>query len=384
MIPCYLLPSVRFASYRPREYHGRSNTRKAKGAIFSLAETPKRSFWVLPKTKGALTAALEGNISEFMFLNPDHSLQWSSLGQFESLCIDKDGRFPGGRLASISSAEDVDNITKIAGTSDIIVMDSHDWKAIPAENLIAAFQSTATKLYAMVESVDEARAMFSMLQAGVHGCVLRSGDEREVAAFAALKRELVDQVGQPVPHISTATIKGIRTIGVGERVCVDTCSLLKEDEGMLVGSSSQAMFLVLSEAAQSDYVASRPFRVNAGPVHSYCLVPGGKTKYLAELRAGDEVLIVGSGGKTSRAAVVGRSKIETRPLILIDAENEDGTPCSVFVQNAETVRLAAVATDGHIIPTSVTSLEVNDHLLLKTDNMARHVGIAIDEDLLEK
>jgi hypothetical protein len=48
---------------------------------------------------------------------------------------------------------------------------------------------------------------------------------------------------------------------------------------MLVGSAGNGLFLVLSEAAKSDYVASRPFRVNAGPVHSYCLCPGGRTRY---------------------------------------------------------------------------------------------------------
>ncbi len=68
------------------------------------------------------------------------------------------------------------------------------------------------------------------------------------------------------------------SVGMGDRVCVDTCSLLGEDEGLLVGSAGQGLFLVLSEAAHSDYIESRPFRVNAGPVHSYCLCPGGKTR----------------------------------------------------------------------------------------------------------
>lgn len=37
-------------------------------------------------------------------------------------------------------------------------------------------------------------------------------------------------------------------------------------EGMLVGSFARALFLVHSECAESRYIASRPFRVNAGPV----------------------------------------------------------------------------------------------------------------------
>lgn len=47
---------------------------------------------------------------------------------------------------------------------------------------------------------------------------------------------------------------------------MDTASLLKPGEGLLVGNFARAMFLVHSECAQSAYISSRPFRVNAGPV----------------------------------------------------------------------------------------------------------------------
>jgi 3-dehydroquinate synthase II len=73
---------------------------------------------------------------------------------------------------------------------------------------------------------------------------------------------------------------------MGDRVCVDTCNLMISGEGMLVGSQSCGLFLVNSEADEvHPYVASRPFRVNAGAVHAYVLV-GEKTKYLCELEAG--------------------------------------------------------------------------------------------------
>lgn len=48
-------------------------------------------------------------------------------------------------------------------------------------------------------------------------------------------------------------------------------------------------------------------------------VPGGKTCYLAELKAGKEILVVDQNG-IQRTAVVGRVKIETRPLIIVDAK----------------------------------------------------------------
>lgn len=34
----------------------------------------------------------------------------------------------------------------------------------------------------------------------------------------------------------------------------------------MVGSFARALFLVHSECAESQYIASRPFRINAGPV----------------------------------------------------------------------------------------------------------------------
>ena len=56
-----------------------------------------------------------------------------------------------------------------------------------------------------------------------------------------------------------------------------------------------------------------------GPVHAYVAVPGGKTCYLSELRSGKEVIVVDQSGN-QRSAVVGRVKIETRPLILVEAK----------------------------------------------------------------
>lgn len=56
-----------------------------------------------------------------------------------------------------------------------------------------------------------------------------------------------------------------------------------------------------------------------GPVHAYVAVPGGKTSYLSELRAGKEVVVIDQNGM-QRTAIVGRVKIETRPLILVEAK----------------------------------------------------------------
>ena len=119
--------------------------------------------------------------------------------------------------------------------------------------------------------------------------------------------------------MATAKIIATKAISTGARVCVDTCDLMQPGEGMLVGSQSAGLFLVEAEVNENPYVASRPFRVNAGSCSMYTLSNLQTTRYLQEFKAGDEVILVTREGKT-RTANVGRIKIEIRPLILIEAE----------------------------------------------------------------
>jgi 3-dehydroquinate synthase II len=147
---------------------------------------------------------------------------------------------------------------------------------------------------------------------------------------------------------------------------------------MLIGNASDAFFLVQSESEENPYVAARPFRVNAGPVHAYVLGPDGKTKYLSELEAGDEVMIVDHNGNTE-IANVGRCKIEKRPLILVVAEGGN-KQISTILQNAETIRL--VQPGGKSI--SVVSLKEGTEILVRNEAGGRHFGMKIEETLQEK
>jgi 3-dehydroquinate synthase II len=149
-------------------------------------------------------------------------------------------------------------------------------------------------------------------------------------------------------------------------------------EGMLVGNTATGFFLVHSESMDNAYVASRPFRVNAGAVHAYTMTAGGKTKYLADLKAGDEVLVVDSKGG-GKVAYLGRNKIEKRPLMLVEAASE-GKTISLVLQNAETIRL--VTPDGKAI--SVTSLKPGDKVLGHIEGSGRHFGMKVEETLIER
>ena len=248
-----------------------------------------------------------------------------------------------------------------------------DWKIIPLENLIARI-GEETSLVAGVRSAEEARTAFETLELGAEGVLLDTDDPGEIRETVRLREE----ADRETLDLEYATVTAIEQTGSADRVCVDTASMLSDDEGMLVGSMSRGLFFVHAETAESPYVASRPFRVNAGAVHAYVRSPGGETKYLAELGSGDEVQVVDTSGKT-REALVGRVKIEKRPMFRVQAETESGDRIETLLQNAETIKVRT--REGR---KAVTDLEAGDEILLYYEDTARHFGEAVDESIIEK
>lgn len=268
-------------------------------------------------------------------------------------------------LIKISSAEDQERALQ----KDVVILKFEDWKVIPLENIIAMKKSG--KVITAVESIDDAKLTLTTLEKGADGIAV-SGDRETLRKFY----EVVKEEGEKLELVK-ARVKEIRPLGVGERVCIDTVTLMTPGEGMLVGNQASFMFLVASESEESEYVASRPFRVNAGSVNAYLKV-GDKTRYLAELKAGDEVEVVKFDGSV-RKSYVGRVKIERRPLILVTAEF-DGVEGSVILQNAETIKL--VAPDGKHV--SVAELKPGDEILVWLGKRARHFGVEVDEFIVER
>ena len=263
---------------------------------------------------------------------------------------------------------------KLGPIVDYIILVGTDWTVIPLENIIADLQKVDVEIIAAVADKDGAKLALETLEHGADGVVFEAND------FALIKEiaQEVDNASRTKYELKTATLTNVKPLGSGDRVCVDTTDMMKPGEGMLIGSYSKSMFLVHSESLESEYVASRPFRVNAGPVQAYVMVPGNKTRYLSELVAGDEVLIVNTEGET-RTAYVGRSKIERRPLILIEAEYK-GNTIRTLLQNAETIRIV----DAENNPLSVADAKPGDKVKVYIEKSARHFGIAIDETIIEQ
>ena len=264
-----------------------------------------------------------------------------------------------------------------ARDAEFVIVADENWSIIPLENLIARI-GEETMLIAGATTAEEARTAFETLELGAEGVLLDTDDADEIRRTV----EVRDEADRETLELSTATVTEVERAGSADRVCVDTGSIMDHDEGMLVGSMSRGLFFVHAETADSPYVASRPFRVNAGAVHAYVRTPDGGTKYLSELRSGEAVQVVDTEGHT-REAVVGRVKIEKRPMFRVQAEiegEEGGTDrIETLIQNAETVKVATA--DGR---TAVTDLAEGDELLVHYEDVARHFGEAVEESIIEQ
>ncbi|MCO8244495.1 MULTISPECIES: 3-dehydroquinate synthase II [unclassified Haladaptatus] len=260
-----------------------------------------------------------------------------------------------------------------AEDADYTVIVGEDWTIIPLENLIARI-GEETELVAGVTNAEEARTAFETLELGADAVLLDSDNPDEIRSTV----EVRDAAERETLELEWGEVLAIEQTGSADRVCVDTGSLMEHDEGMLVGSMSRGLFFVHAETAESPYVASRPFRVNAGAVHAYVRVPDGGTKYLAELQSGDEVQLVDTDGNT-REAVVGRVKIEKRPMFRVQVETKDGDRVETLLQNAETIKVATP--DGR---KAVTDLDVGDEVKLFLEGGARHFGESVEESIIEQ
>lgn len=274
----------------------------------------------------------------------------------------------------VKSPKDLERVVEFGrhGSEEVVIATS-DWKIIPVENLLAMVQGLNVKILAEVSSVAEAELFANILERGVDGVIAKPSSEHELKILVELMKKPVEL------GLVEAVVEEVRDVGVGDRACVDTVTMMEIGEGMLVGSRAYMFFLIHNESVGSSFTSPRPFRVNAGAVHSYVLMPDGSTRYLSELEAGDRVLVVSKTGRT-RIASVGRVKIERRPLRLVRAR-VDGVEGTVTVQNAETIRF--VKPNGELV--SVTELQKDDRILCHvTGARGRHFGMAVEETVIEK
>lgn len=281
-------------------------------------------------------------------------------------------QYPGvqfGRFVEIVDAPTLDKACQAAAKEQWSLLYFRDPTKIPLEIVIAAATGAQGSIITVAGDVEEAKVIFGVLEHGSDGVMLAP---RRVGEATELKAAAQDSSEDLV--LTELEITATSRVGMGERACVDTCTYFNEDEGILVGSHSKGMILCVSETHPLPYMPTRPFRVNAGAIMSYTLSTNRRTNYLSELKAGGKVLAVDVKGRT-RAVTVGRVKIETRPLLSVDAVAPNGTTVNLILQDDWHVRVLG---PGGVVLNS-TELRPGDRVVGYLPVEDRHVGYPINE-----
>ncbi|GAB7037598.1 3-dehydroquinate synthase II [Catenuloplanes sp. NPDC020197] len=279
-----------------------------------------------------------------------------------------------GRYVEVTDPESLALACESAARDAYTLLRFADPTYIPLEIVLASAAGAAGTIVTVAADPQDATVQDAVLEHGPHGVLLaatRVGDATRLRAA----------IRTPTAALSLVPLRvtAVTHVGSGERACVDTCSMLRPDEGILVGSRSRGLVLCAGETHPLPYMPTRPFRVNAGAIMSYTLVSGERTAYLSELRAGGRVLAVSADGRT-RPVTVGRVKIETRPLLSVDAVAPGGEPVNLIVQDDWHVRV--LGPGGAVL--NSTALRPGDEILGCLPDADRHVGYPIDETCVEQ
>jgi 3-dehydroquinate synthase II len=275
------------------------------------------------------------------------------------------------RLYRVREPSELEPVVSALGRGEASAVRWGAERVIPLETLVAARRVKGT-LWVVTAETSDIPAFLGALEHGADSIVV------EVST-----PEVLDELEHRLEHSTVplqwekATVRSVKPAGTGDRVIVDTTSLLQPEEGILVGSAAAFLFHVASEAVGSRYTRPRPFRVNAGAAHLYTLLANGETRYLSELAAGDAVLVC-SPARLARSVRVGRIKIERRPMVLVEGEAR-GRRFTVFLQEAETVRLSTEA--GRMATTELRPGAVAWGVSLAA---GRHLGVAVEETIEER
>jgi 3-dehydroquinate synthase II/3-amino-4-hydroxybenzoic acid synthase len=290
--------------------------------------------------------------------------------------LDKVRAVSGGKRVGvrceIADHDGMELAARMCGPADVLVAAFADETNIPLELLLARAQHTGTRVLKELLNAAESSIVLGVLETGPAGLVVRGDQLAELGQVAAAIRTHGDAQRELVSLEVTRAVP----VGMGHRGCVDTATLFGPDEGMIVGSTSSGGILVCAEVHYLPYMNLRPFRVNAGAVHSY-VFGAEETAYVTDLRAGERAHAVSSDGRF-REVVVGRIKVELRPLRLIEARHGDVT-VNVLLQDDWHVRV--MSSDGK--PLNLTEVRPGAHLLGHVCAPGRHVGIKVSEEISE-
>ena len=115
---------------------------------------------------------------------------------------------------TLHNNSDINNITKIAkdNVESVIVEFEQDaeWKIIPLENLIAELHNVSTKIYTVINNPSEIKMMFTILELGVDGVLLRINNLEDINKINSELEELTKT------NLQVAEVIEIKEVGMGE------------------------------------------------------------------------------------------------------------------------------------------------------------------------
>ena len=187
----------------------------------------KVMFKAIPYDKGLVTQALEAGVDGIV-TTLEAASQVESLARVEVL-TENDLDF-----VLLNTAEDEQEASRILAEGRQAVL-ARPWEVIPVENIIAR----SDRLMVEVGSLEEARLAGGILERGVASVLVLPEAVGALPAICATMQTPANKL-----ELQTAKVVAIKPAGLGQRVCVDTMSMLKKGQGMLVGDSSSFTFLV--------------------------------------------------------------------------------------------------------------------------------------------
>lgn len=278
-------------------------------------------------------------------------------------------------MIKVKDKNTMNQAIEISKNSEYILVDFEDTTNIPLELIVAFSQQTNSKVFKHVISSEDGWIATMTMEEGSFGVLLSTESYNEMQKLS----EYINGNNYFESRLVQVKVESIKHIGMGDRVCIDTVSKLCPDEGMLIGSTSAGGILVSSENHYLPYMELRPFRVNAGAIHSYIFCENNTTKYLSELKVGDKVLVVNTQGR-ARITSVGRIKMERRPMLLVECEGPEQKKINVIVQDDWHIRLLGEKD----IVRNATELKKGDTLVGIIEESGRHLGVKITETIVEK
>lgn len=332
---------------------------------------------VIPERMSVILRADAGaDLSFLSAIPPDKRIVVGLTDPERLLALKRDGY----KTCFFCQVDDQDSLTRSieeGGKFDHVSICFRDSTNIPLELVVATLQNSDAIVIKEIKAndVDDAVVALGVMEAGADGVIFSPTSHD---AFDKFQLQIERLKNPPVP-MSVGTVVESRPVGMGFRACIDTATMFEKDEGILVGSTSQGGLLCCPEVFPMPYMDLRPFRVNAGAVHSYVYGAQNRTAYISELKAGSSVMVVSTKG-VAQTVPVGRAKIEKRPLRMICVQFPDDKKVNVLLQDDWHLRIFSDAGT----PRNIDGLKLGDKLLGHVTNMGRHVGIKIDEAIIER